>query len=1510
MAPPSTFASAAAGGNTPTTPRTDSAGEWARRTNGATQTFRRPSVATSIMSSNAREVASGSQPAVYVPPHRNGPAHSDTRYSKNQLLDLYHKQNVEGSLDDSLSPLFVAGWEPTQSNGVSLGGWGRRDEQAKDHVPGPEVCWEKDGSTGPLGLVDMNDEEKEHFSSVNSPLKPPTTVTKDAVNPPMRKISVSQNVSSPGAFAVASPGVARPGARRRETQEYPFPSSSQLNSPTVGKATRDDSRTASPPPSLTRRRTDFKDTADSADEKPAPDVPDAARPPFSAIKRTATGPLNTAIGGASSPWSATPQSAGFSPMGAFGNFAINTNATVGTPTSDKRPGLAGGRAESRFKGLMAKDTDDASRDKSSLDSIPHEDQHEQHATGSAALGGGQDISPPRSRGFGTPSRQDSRDEFGHGAFGMTSDPFRTLMGQQHDSSHGILPGRSQQLPAASDPMSPSDTNPYQSPEHLPADLDDADDDASDLQNAHLPNLGGLMNDSMSSGAGAFHGLGNLGRVPAAPPSDRSQTSSVGPNRGFGGFSGLNALPGLGGASAWGGPQASIGTPNRDRAALAGNFGENPFGSSADLGSPSLAALSGLGAFGANPSQSRGTSRLGSLFPTSVQEQMRPDHGRQDEDDAGSGEFANLPRDTSSPFRRAADVSSAFPDQDRNTETSQQEPIGQRPAQSSASMQAQAVTSSASNQPPPAQQKTMVMPDRMRWIYRDPQGVTQGPWSGLEMHDWYKAGFFSPELLVKKYEDIDYEPLAQLIRRIGNSREPFLVPQIGIPHGNPTLPQPPANWTNPLSSGGAQPPFANSFPSFGTTLTADQQNALERRKQEEQYLMARQKEHLAQQQFAQRFQAQTGQLLFPQLHHQSSVQSLHSQPSFGSLSSPAPAFPAAPLQNNFGSTGASGSTHVPGFFDNSFRSPGALGGLGAIGAGADTLGNIREEDMSGMVNRLNLGRSSQGNFGGIGQPFPQAEEQRRISTMLDDRSRLEQQQAQHDATQRFQQDQPARNEQFEQFQSLQEHARADPFGVGPEGVIGKPIAPPSEQQRSQQDQGQAQPQEQTESEYEAQFDEDAEALTQQEEAAAASQFKQEPSLTEQVQKAASVKQSPAPASSPWAKVDTSLPQPFPPAPSQSPLPAPAAQRNRSHVADALHAESRSRSQTPSAETPSASVAPWAKEPAESSRGPSLKEIQEAEAKVAAEAEALAAEARRVAFEKELAQVHLTTVPAPGLPLTSNWASSNTASPATGTAPSPWAKAAKVVVAPATAKSMAQIQKEEEARKKRLAAAAATQAAAAVGVAPVQQPAGGKRYADLASKVASSPAPGSPVPGMTGAWTTVGASGKVKTPLPAPTPVNTRVASSTILPTVAAVKKTVPARATAGPSAVNAIDEFKKWAINELKHDLNKSVTADEFVSNLLSFPSELEIVTEAVHSVSHTIDSRHFAEEFIRRRKLADKGLVDTTKPSSPASMVQSGGWSEVAKKNAASAPKPQEPKDELNNGSFKVVPTKKKGGKK
>ena len=104
-----------------------------------------------------------------------------------------------------------------------------------------------------------------------------------------------------------------------------------------------------------------------------------------------------------------------------------------------------------------------------------------------------------------------------------------------------------------------------------------------------------------------------------------------------------------------------------------------------------------------------------------------------------------------------------------------------------------------------------------------------------------------------------------------------------------------------------------------------------------------------------------------------------------------------------------------------------------------------------------------------------------------------------------------------------------------------------------------------------------------------------------------------------------------------------------------------------------------------------------------------------------------------------------------------------------------------------------------------------------------------------------------------------------------------------------------------------------MNNLLAFPSDIDLTTEAVHSVSTTIDSRHFAEEFIRRRKLADKGVFDGTtiagKSASPASAdagKNAGGWSEVAKKG----PKEAVAKEDVSTGAFKVVAAKKKAGKR
>lgn len=671
-----------------------------------------------------------------------------------------------------------------------------------------------------------------------------------------------------------------------------------------------------------------------------------------------------------------------------------------------------------------------------------------------------------------------------------------------------------------------------------------------------------------------------------------------------------------------------------------------------------------------------------------------------------------------------------------------------------------------------------MPDRMRWIYRDPQGNIQGPWSGLEMHDWFKAGFFTAELQVKKLEDPEFEPLAQLVRRIGNSREPFLVPQIGIPHG-PEPSQAPAWGGATTQPGTAQPPFANSFPTFGTTLTAEQQNALERRKQEEQYLMARQKEHLAQQQaMMKQMQLQGGP---PQLQHHSSAHSLHSQPSFGSITSPAGGYQQSPIQGPI-----QPPQPMPGYFDAPFRQ-------NALPLGPQMLGTDfgSHEELPGLLDRLNMNRpapfplNAQGSFSGRQQEVGINPQQ--ISSVLQDRARLQQEQEQYDKTNSdslF--EQQARDERLRQFHALRSD-EDESLLRGGEALSSHPISAMTKQAEASQAQ------------------EDVESLKKEQEPEPSAN---EPlSLSQQVQKAATAQrqqqqQKQAQAEAAWAaKGDSGIPHPFPPPPSSSPLPAPAAQRNRQHVADALAATSRSQTQTP-VETPSTSIAPWAKDSIEAPKGPSLKEIQEAEARSAAQREELAAQARRAQFlaeQERLSQVQQAA--APGLPSTANWASS--ASPVTSSAASSvWSKPATKPSSTPT-KTLAQIQKEEEARKQKLAQANAVQAA----VTSTNTVAAGKRYADLASKVAASPTPASAT-ATSGAWTTVGAGGKAKAPPAAP--VGPRSNSATLTtPPAAKARPVAPGRTSTISSAPvsnpnRANEEFTKWAKITLGKGLNSGI----------------------------------------------------------------------------------------------------------
>lgn len=1201
-------------------------------------------------------------------------------------------------------------------------------------------------------------------------------------------MSVSHGQGAVGSFGLASPTPGRPGVRRRETGDSLGYDS--LTSPaTASRFGRQEQS-----PFFARKATDKDSFGDDRDDGPTHGQSKSSLP-FGGLSRSNTGG-STLGNGPSSPWTAGPANASMSPMGNFGSFALPTSSNPPATPGEKRPGF--GRGESRLAHLMPKESSedlsskteglrsDAAkswRARTRTETDPFDDEHIQG--GSAALGG-QDISPPlhqqrRAPGLDTPSRQTSSD------FGMSDmTGFRDAV-----HGHGIQTPHGRQG-SQREPESPTETNPYASPaeERTQRDEDDHSVGSDAMHHIRASGLGGVPEHPSNPFGGMSRGF------PGAPfdGSDRSQTSSAAGNKGFPSLGSLSGLSGLGNLGGWPTSANPIGTPDRERS-FQGAFGNPIFGPmGGDVQSPSLGSLGGFGPAtgGVSGSNTIGRgSKLGSLFPAAMQAQMHSsevDHQDEPRQSTGFGAIGRNafgpPRETGSPLRsgrgvfddlfqasdfRQGSFSSAEAQQSQNSAISQgPSPFTQAPGQAYQQSQTSSDPTPTPSHLPQTQQRTMVMPDRMRWVYLDPQGQTQGPWSGLEMHDWYKAAFFTPDLSVKKLEDAEFEPLGQLIRRIGNSREPFLVPQIGVPHGPattqsgaPFAPAVTAGTSGP-QPGAVQPPFAGAFPSFGTTLTAEQQNNLERRKQEEQYLMARQREFLAQQQVnMKQMQMQGG--LPSVLHHHSSAHSLQSQPSFGSISSPIG--PIMPQQQI--ATGPSS------FFDTT---PRPVPGPGNMNLPPDF---FREEEIA----RLTI-QDRQSSFGilqpGRAQLPPMFSQQPQGQAVV---APVQQQTLNENDPQGFR----ARLQEFEQLRA--QHDAEQAAQQASASAVTEPIGPPHHRQ-------QAKPAEDTVT---VSVEEKTESKEEQETL----------SLTEQIQKAASAKAAPQP-ESPWAKVSSGLPMPFPPPPQSSiPLAAPAAQRGRSNLPETLHAGTRSRSQTPDAATAAPSIAPWAKESTETPKGPSLKEIQEAEAKKAAKLEEAAAAARRALLEQELRAQ--PAVVAPGLPTTSTWASS--VSPASPAAPaaSAWAKATNIKAqSPASTsapskKTLADIQKEEELRKQKIAAAAALTAAPTFP-GPIS---GGKRYADLASK------PTATAVATSSAWSTVGAGGKVKIPIgpSVVTPSVARPASTAAVPTLAKVvrptiadmRSTTSGAALATQSGVSAAQqEFTKWAKAALAKGLNTDI----------------------------------------------------------------------------------------------------------
>ena len=210
--------------------------------------------------------------------------------------------------------------------------------------------------------------------------------------------------------------------------------------------------------------------------------------------------------------------------------------------------------------------------------------------------------------------------------------------------------------------------------------------------------------------------------------------------------------------------------------------------------------------------------------------------------------------------------------------------------------------------------------------------------------------------------------------------------------------------------------------------------------------------------------------------------------------------------------------------------------------------------------------------------------------------------------------------------------------------------------------------------------------------------------------------------------------------------------------------------------------------------------------------------------------------------------------------------------------------------------------------------------------------------TGAWTTVGASGKTaSTAAISPSVARPAAPTTPSKPTPVASVVSTPSRTVASPARSNGVvtvaskvaasipkieetpapsSDFLKWLSDSLK-GLNNAVNCkfhirfssellltspivEEITSMLLSFPldpdpSTVELISDLIYANSTTLDGRRFAADFVSRRKASTRTAV----PS--AGVPKTLSIADVVK---------TQPKPAQNEwGGFKVVNKKKKGAR-
>ena len=74
-------------------------------------------------------------------------------------MDMFRSQRESGGLTRYLDDLFEGNWDPVSDNNGASSQPGRGD--TKEQYPGPEVCWNYNVDSTPLGLIPQNEEEKQ-----------------------------------------------------------------------------------------------------------------------------------------------------------------------------------------------------------------------------------------------------------------------------------------------------------------------------------------------------------------------------------------------------------------------------------------------------------------------------------------------------------------------------------------------------------------------------------------------------------------------------------------------------------------------------------------------------------------------------------------------------------------------------------------------------------------------------------------------------------------------------------------------------------------------------------------------------------------------------------------------------------------------------------------------------------------------------------------------------------------------------------------------------------------------------------------------------------------------------------------------------------------------------------------------------------------------------------------------------------------------------------------------------